>query len=169
MKVKHSLVILGLMLSQSTAVAAQQKLGTATLKSDGQFETTYCGHTISVLDGLGQKTRADELIIVIARLGDGERGQNLNHRRSHNVRAYLTQLYKHHPETIIVAEGERAKGFGRVELYVGGKLFDFLKLRRNSDLFVGTCYADSPSQDLCSLESEKNYYPCLDRRKQRSR
>jgi len=63
------------------------------------------------------------------------------------------------------AEGARVSGYGRVELYVGGKLFYVLMIRRNADLAVGACSFDG--DDPCTYEREKKLYPCLDRNRRR--
>jgi hypothetical protein len=78
------------------------------------------------------------VVIAIARLGDGETARRLNGRRLYNLRVHFTD-YGFASERLIAAEGERAKGFGRVELYVGGKLFDVLLVHRNKDLCVDCC------------------------------
>jgi hypothetical protein len=59
-------------------------------------------------------------IIAIARLGDGERSLGLNWRRLGFARDYL--INRRGWDNIVAASGERVKGYGRVELYVGGKL-----------------------------------------------
>lgn len=103
-----------------------------------------CEYNIRTLDTLHQVAQGEEVIIAIARLGDGENRSDLNKRRLHNVREYLTsQIYwKRNPKTVITAEGERVKGYGRVEFYAKGILFDVLAVKRNGDLLVGSCEPD---------------------------
>jgi hypothetical protein len=127
-----------------------------------QHETTYCGHTTSVLDGLTQHSEPGELIIVIARRGTGEGRPDLIRRRLHNVKTHLVQVGGRSPETVLVAEGERVEGYGRLQFYIGGKLVEDLKIKRNSDLYVGTCYPE-PGEDECKHGLNKMFYPCLDR------
>jgi hypothetical protein len=64
-------------------------------------------------------------IIAIARLGDGERSVRLDRRRLEFVRDYL--LNQRGWNNIVTASGERVKGYGRVELYVSGKLLYVLQ------------------------------------------
>lgn len=59
-------------------------------------------------------------IIAIARLGDGERSVRLDRRRLEFVRNYL--INRKGWNKLVTASGERVKGYGRVELYVSGKL-----------------------------------------------
>lgn len=127
-----------------------------------ETKPTNCEFNIAVLDAAHGKVGKDDLIIVIARLGDAEQRQELNRRRLHNVRTYLMEFDGRSPETIITAEGERVKGYGRVELYVGGRLFYVLMIRPNADFPVGSCSYEG--EDPCSHEREKKLYPCLDRK-----
>lgn len=144
---------------------------------DDKSKPTNCAYSLTVLDVVAQNTPKDETIIVIARLGEGEARRELNHRRLHNVRTYLTKFLTHEdvrrdPESLILAEGERSRGYGRVEFYVRGKLFDYLSIATGADLIVGSCYHDEPGKDRCTLESDRDFYPCRDRhlrRRQRRR
>ena len=132
-----------------------------------------CEYRIAVLDGITQKTSADQSIIVIAHLGDGETRANLNWRRLENVRAYWTEYLlpngRRNPQTIILAEGERVNGYRRLEFYVGGNLVEVMNVARNADLFIGTCYPPNDSYirnrvfDPCWLKSDRIFYPCRDR------
>ncbi len=89
-----------------------------------QVEPYPCEYNISTLSAAHHTAGDDGLVIVIARLGDGEYTKDLNRRRLHNVRVYLTEFDWHRrPETVITAEGEPVKGYGRIELYVKGNLF----------------------------------------------
>ena len=118
------------------------------------------------LDVISQSTPADEIIIVIGRLGDKDLKPNLNKRRLHNVRAYWTQYLtgagKRNPQTVIVAEGEPMKGLGQVEFYVRGRLVEVFKTRPNSDLYAAECYV-LPDEPQCAEEKQKLFYPCKDR------
>lgn len=99
-----------------------------------------CEGNVSALSNTHHLAGADTTIIAIARLGTGEQSRDLNRRRLHNIRVYLTELAWHRdPLTVVTAEGERVKGYGRVELYVRGILFVSLAVRRNEDLMVGSC------------------------------
>lgn len=88
----------------------------------------------------GQR-RQNGVLILIARLSNGER-QELNRRRLFNVRLKLNTALSVPIDKIIVAEGERSKGFGRVEFYLGGELVGVLLVQKNSDICVGCCDPD---------------------------
>ncbi len=105
------------------------------------FFDTYnnCESNISWLDYVHSQAGNDGLVIAIARLGDGEQPRRLIQRRLHNVRLYLEKVRGRAPKTLIVAEGEQARGRGRVEFYVGGKLIGALSVGRGEDLYAGSC------------------------------
>ncbi|HEX8195926.1 MAG TPA: hypothetical protein VF571_07040 [Pyrinomonadaceae bacterium] len=75
-----------------------------------------CGRNTATLDTLHQIGDGKN-IILIARLGDGENKTELNRRRLYNAKTYLTELWKRDPKTVIVAQGEQVKGYGRIEVY----------------------------------------------------
>jgi hypothetical protein len=69
-------------------------------------------------------------LIIIARLGTGEVSSNLNQTRLAVAKEYV--LRRGADLKYVLAQGERVKGLGRLELYVGGKLYDVLPLKRNA-------------------------------------
>ena len=92
----------------------------------------------SEMSYLSQSIGADEPVILIARLGNGEVSRKLSRQR-----LQLTRLYLHvgrglepplKEENIVVAEGERIRGAGRIEVYVRGKLFMVFKFKRNKNV-----------------------------------
>ena len=84
MKVLHSALAGGLLVIGSAAVAAQEKPQMGSKPSN-------CEENISILGAATQAVDKEGLLIVIARLGDGEQNPELNRRRLHNVRTYLSQ------------------------------------------------------------------------------
>ena len=77
----------------------------------------------------------DQTVIIIARLGVGETSRKLAGSRLRQVADYLNRRIP--GERIITAEGERIRGLGQLEFYVGGKLHSVFKVRRNRDLVAG--------------------------------
>ena len=101
-----------------------------------------------------EQTNEKKVLIVIVRLGDGETSRELIRRRLYNLRQYFFKEYGNHfkkPEKIIFAEGERVKGYGRVEYYLGGELHERLLFPQNSYICHTCCGFDH------------NYYPEKDR------
>ncbi len=98
---------------------------------------------IEVLKKLAaEESNRDRVVIVVARLGDGEYAQELNRRRLANVMTVLTVKLGAKKERVVIASGERVRGYGRVELYVGGQLVDALLVNRGKDLCVDCCDID---------------------------
>ena len=96
--------------------------------------------------------------ILVARLGDGERSREVHRRRLHNVRTFLTTYSDLNAKNVIATEGERVRGFGRVEIYVGGKLIDVMLAEKNKDLEVECCEGDEryyPHKDLMRRERQR--------------
>jgi hypothetical protein len=160
------LISLSLLLSSSTVLALRHRSSAVSSKVFMQDQPTGCEYNSAVLDVLAQKTSLDQLIIVIARLGSNEGRSNLNRRRLHNVRTYLTEFLtdpsvRRNTEMIVLAQGERVHGFGRIEFYVSGKLVRTLTMRTNADLTIANC-AREPPEDPCP-RSMRNFYPCKDK------
>jgi len=82
------------------------------------------------------------VLIVVARLGDSENSRELNRRRLYNVREYLRERGRLAADRIVVAEGERVRGYGRLEYYLGGRLFEQLLFRRNGYICHSCCGPD---------------------------
>jgi hypothetical protein len=144
---------------------AEEQRGSGTskdLRSQAETKPVNCEFNISILTGADRVAGKDGLVIVIARLGKGERSRDLSLRRLHNARTFLTEFGQRSPQTIVTAEGERVGGYGRVELYAGGKLFHVLLIRSNDDLAVGACSFEG--KDPCINEREQKLYPCRNKK-----
>ena len=77
----------------------------------------------------------EQTVIIIARLGTGETSRGLGGRRLRQAADYLNRRIS--VERVITGVGERARGLGRLEFYVGGRLHSIFKVKRNRDLVVG--------------------------------
>ena len=76
-----------------------------------------------------------QTVIIIARLGTGETSRKLVGNRLRQVADYVNRRIP--MERIITAEGERVRGLGLLEFYVGGRLHSIFKVKRNRDLVAG--------------------------------
>jgi len=77
-------------------------------------------------------------VIVIARIGAGEVSRKLNARRTRAIGKYLTR----YPYiTVVFGEGQRVKGYGRLEFYIGGKLLYVIPIKKNGDIDLFSCIA----------------------------
>ena len=79
-------------------------------------------------------------LIIVARLGTGEKSSRLNQYRLAMIEEYIKRRGDLNLKYVL-AEGSRVRGLGRVELYVGGRLFRSLPLKKNK----GYC-DDYPSE-----------------------
>lgn len=93
-----------------------------------------CEIALAVLDNALQNAREvkDTNIIVIARPGDGERSQKLNQSRLEFVKNRFESLGW---TNSVFAEGSRVSGFGCLEIYIAGKQFVVLRLKKNAKHF----------------------------------
>jgi len=122
----------------------------------------HCEVNDNQLDNAHHLAGDDSIIIAVAHLGDGERNPALNRRRLHNVKAYLTSFaWQRRLDTVVTAEGERVKGFGRIDIYIRGGHWSTLAVRRNEDLIVGLCEPDY----MRGREETRTFYPWRDRKK----
>lgn len=122
----------------AASVIAQNNQNTDTLAN--RLPDTCEGNTVR-LDIVRQKSREVDLTgvtIAIARLGKGELSSEINNRRLYTARKYLDLP----SDSFVAAEGERVQGFGRIELYVGGRLLEVLPVEKCQDLRVGSCDND---------------------------
>ena len=67
-------------------------------------------------------------LILIARLGTRERDRNLSLARLRYVEEYLQKKKVQY----VLAEGSRVDGLGRFEIYVGGRLRNFIPIKKGS-------------------------------------
>lgn len=122
---------------------------------------TNCENHIAVLEAAHHDAGKDGLIILIGRLGSGDNKPDLNRHRLHSARAYLTgYLNVRSLNTIIIAEGERVQGYGRIDIYVGGKLYYVFAIKPNADLAVGSC-EPAELDDARQRDLRKKLYPWL--------
>lgn len=77
------------------------------------------------------QTAPNSYLIIIARLGDGENSGRLNTYRLKLLDNYLSRW---RPVKYITAEGKKVKGYGRIEIYVGGKLLYEVPFKKGDNL-----------------------------------
>jgi hypothetical protein len=144
MNSRRKLLSLALWLALASYAAAQGARARESYEALGGT----CEDNIARLDNADVEAGKESVLIAVARLGRGEVSRRYNHRRLHNLRLYLMMYRKRDAKNLVVAEGERVKGAGRVEIYVRGKLIDVLSFRRGEDLYAGSCNALSPKDKL---------------------
>lgn len=112
--------------------------------SNERNRLTGCEENEARLDKISlsfsEKSGPENVLIIIARQGDGESSKQINLHRLHNAKEYI--LYRVpaiQRNRVVVAEGEKVAGLGKVEFYLNGKLIDFLLVAKNRPLCVDCC------------------------------
>lgn len=142
-------------------------MNTSTVNAQAVEKPITCELTSSYLDYILDKASEKDLLIVIARLGKNENQVDLNRRRLFNLNAYLTKyksdsVFSRNPRNIILATGDKSDGFGVLEIYFKGNLFEKFHLSQNQDLYIGECAVDLEFfKSPCEINSQKIFYPCL--------
>lgn len=98
------------------------------------IEPINCEVALVYLDQLAAKVQRDHdaYVIIVARLGTGERATSLSWNRLGLVKARLADYV---PNTnVVTAIGKRVKGYGQLEFYVGGTLLYVLRYKRNLNI-----------------------------------
>lgn len=90
---------------------------------NGEVTNVYIGMII------GESKSSKERLFVIARLGKGEKLRRINRGRLVKAQNHLQRITLDLPP--IYAEGERVKGEGRVEFYLGSRLKLVVLAERN--------------------------------------
>jgi hypothetical protein len=105
-----------------------------------ESNASACEVNAASFDNLANILRSnDERLFIIARLGKGEWSRDLNRRRLSNVRAYFVTNWKIGVARFTFAAGSRVDGEGRVEFYVGSKLWLVSYVRPGRDICVDCC------------------------------
>ena len=87
----------------------------------------------AALDLVAETAGEGKLIIMIARLGNGESSRRLSWRRLDTARSFLESVRAVPKQRMILAEGEVMRGQGRIEVYLDGKLYMINVFARNKD------------------------------------
>jgi len=96
-----------------------------------------------------------DYLILVARLGRGEKNRDLNRRRLHNV-SERVKAAGIEAKKIVIAEGERVPGLGRIEVYAGGRMVESLRVKRNQDICVECCGPDERFYPYKEIFERKN-------------
>jgi hypothetical protein len=104
------------------------------VKSDKEIPSD-CEYVRGILDlVLAQGANIEDSdIILIFRLGKGEKSKKVINRRMEVVRNHIN-FRKQNLEKFVLAEGEKTNGLGKVEIYIKGKLTEVLFAKKNVNL-----------------------------------
>jgi hypothetical protein len=133
MKFVSSLIILVITIASFSLLSvAQQPQPNAEVEIAQPNEEGYRrdGIAIANLEALLNTTK--EKAFVIAHLGRGETVRQLNRRRLECISNQFGPNVK--ADKVILAEGDRVKGLGRIDFYVGSELMHVALIARNGNL-----------------------------------
>ena len=134
-----------LFLSISLTAFSQERSGGNEYFDDSDTRLINCEQYSADIDRMrsqfSELIGRSDYIILVARSGMGERSRELNRRRLHNVSERL-KAAGIEADKIVIAEGERVAGLGRVEIYASGRKIESLRASRNQDICVECCGPD---------------------------
>ena len=137
---KHMLCLRVLLISLTALAISvpgqEQQRDTKVVKGDANA----CELNSLYLDYLAQDARASsERVFVIARLGRGEKNRALNRMRLSAARFSLAANRELKKETLVFAEGEQTEKEGRLEFYLGSKLYLISLVARGKNVCLTCC------------------------------
>ncbi|MDX6528882.1 MAG: hypothetical protein QOH41_1172 [Blastocatellia bacterium] len=116
-------------MSSTNVVLGQQLVNVGEVETTSATEEGYRRNGINIANLSAQLNTTNQRAFIIAHLGTGERSRQLNHRRLACIRSMLINSS---PDKLTLAEGERVKGLGRIEVYLGSELMNVALLARNA-------------------------------------
>ena len=123
-------------ISPSTGIYAQE-IQSAEPQVWTDMSGEDCETTMAVLDFAMIAAGKTKSLIIIAQLGNGESSRRLNSHRLRFLVSYPVNGRGFSEKRIVTAQGERVRGAGQVEIYVGGDLHTVFKMKRNKDFTTG--------------------------------
>lgn len=117
-----------------TTASAQNRTGVVELESAGcEIDES----NFSLVENASREIRSGNgFLIAIARLGDKDKARNLNQQRLNAAKQWFVGKARFPTEKLILAEGEKISGKGRVEFYIAGVLTHIIFPKPN----VGLCW-----------------------------
>lgn len=119
-------------------VLSQTKSGRHLIKLKENL-VTACEANTAILDAAYNFPRNSELIIMIARLGKGEKKDRLNEKRLENIATYLKGAWNMKESDLLLAKAKKVETKGRIEIYIDGVLVGLIVAARGDPLRVGRC------------------------------
>lgn len=150
-----------------SAVVCSQ--GSKDIIPTSEFTVNTCENSIRIMAEIERFSDSNKTMIIVSYLGKGE-SLKFKGRRLHNARAFVTQpQYAGRDKNLVVtAEGARSAGKGYLDFFIGGILEYRILFPKNADFVLSGCHHDSVA-DYCSTAYENLFYPCLGRKRQKSR
>jgi hypothetical protein len=100
-----------------------------------------------VMEEAIRETKNGGVLVVIGRSGSGESSRTIMRRRLLNVRQYFDERAQRlDPQKVVIAQGDAVKGFGRLEFYINGILFQRLMFPKNDYICISCCGPEGVSK-----------------------
>lgn len=111
-----------------------------------QETATNAEDNMAKMDALAiEQMNSNGQMRIVARLGNKETDRSLNKKRLEAARAYLVETRGLPADKLTLAEGEKAAGLGRLEIYLGETLMDVL-LGERGKIISFTCCGNDASE-----------------------
>jgi len=143
MSLLRPLCLIGLIFVWNTgseSYGPPSKIEEATVTRTVQADANACETNSSFLDALTKEARtSSERVFVISRLGAGEKRTIVSRSRLQMARNHLVTSGRLQKEQVVFAEGERVIDKGRLEFYIGSRLYLISLAQRNGDICLTCC------------------------------
>ena len=136
------LVLAVLTLASVNTASSQSRTGDKVIELKSESCEIDEANFSIVMNAALEKVKDGGSLIAIARLGTGDRANNLNRERLRSTKLWLGKA-DFPANKLIVAEGERVSGNGRVDFYIGGVLTHVILPKPNGGLCIECC-PDNP-------------------------
>lgn len=115
-------------------LAAHVSALTAQKSKPAPGKTESCEEAKALLDLLRNDAGNEDVIVLVARSGDGENSRKINGPRLYSVWSYLHHAGQFPADRLVKAEGEKVRGPGRIDIYAKGRLMLTLTAKRGGDI-----------------------------------
>lgn len=131
------LLVFGILMSSHISFGQVQSNNRVLELRSESCEIDEHNFNVVMVDALG-KLNESGFLIVIARPGKGDKSPSLSRKRLDAAKEWMGRA-EFPTNRLILAEGERVSGSGRVEFYVGGALTHVILPRANQGLCTQCC------------------------------
>jgi len=136
------LVVALLTLASALTASSQGQSGDEIIELESESCEIDESNFSIVMNAALKKINDGSALIAVARLGRGDKVNKLNRERLRSTKLWLVKA-KFPMDKLILTEGDKASGNGRVEFYIGGVLTHVILPKPNGGLCVECC-PDNP-------------------------
>lgn len=131
-------------------IANGQNVNTQNAAAISQSDGNLCEYNNNRIDALAMAFRANEenILFVISHGGTNESPSVLKRRLDH-TKLVLLHMKKFNEKRTIFASGDKIKGKGKIDFYVGSQLFLTINMKKNGSVCFLTPDYCGPRNELC--------------------